>query len=165
MERILNIDEAKKRIEKRIMFYAEKIEAWEKVERVRRKNGENFSNLGKNFTNCEIVSEYSMDELTVYYRARYEGYTKDYINISGNQYQEPADTPEKIEERIKDLITMYKNYIERSRKALETIESTLKSIEPELDKLKEVIKKGAEETDTNYIIGSYIKNYLHILND
>lgn len=165
MERILNIDEAKKKIEKRILYYEERIEAWKKVERVSRKNGENFANLGKNFTNCEIVREYSIDELTVYFRARYEGYTKDYITISGNQYQEPADTPEKIEKRIKEHIAKYENYVERSRKALETIESTLKSIEPELDKLREVIKKGADETDTNYIIGSYIKNYLHILND
>ena len=165
MERILNIEDAKKKIERRIAYYQERIDAWKKVERIRKKDGGDFAILSKNFTNCKIEESYSFKELKVYYKSNLEGYTNDWINISGNQYQEEADTPEKIEKRIAETIERYEGYKTRSEKALATIESTLKAIEPELEKLKSVIKEGETETDTQYIIGAYIKSYLHILND
>lgn len=164
MEKIYNAEEAKKRIEKRIAYYAERVAAWEKVERIRKKDGNDFANLAKNFTNCKIVNSYSWQELTVYFRSDIEGYTSDYINISGNQYQEAADTPEKIEKRIAEQIEKYNGYKETAEKALQEIESDLAKLTPELETLKKALKEAAEK-NTQYIVQSYIKNYLHILND
>ena len=164
MEKIYNVEDAKKRIEKRIAYYAERIEAWKKVERIRKKDGSDFANLAKNFTNCKIENSYSWQELTVYFKSNVEGYTKDYINISGNQYQEAADTADKIESRIKDIIKKYEGYKTTAEKALTEIESDLVKLTPELETLKKALKEAAEK-DTQYIMQSYIKNYLHILND
>lgn len=163
MERIANVTEAQRRLEERLNYYTARIEAWEKVERIHKKDGEDFAILSKNFTNCKLIEKYHNQELTVYFRTDKEGYTTDYINLGGNVYthEEPADTADKIEKRIADKIAIYNGYIETTKRGLETIDEQIKAISPELETLKKAIAE-ADKTDCKYILMSYIKESLNI---
>ena len=163
MERIYNVDDAKERLTRRLDYYTARIEAWEKVARVSKKDGGDFAIISKNFTNCTFKTEYSSNYVVVHFKSKFEGYTSDEINISGNAYGvEACDTADKIEKRIADKIEIYKGYIKATQKGLETIGEQMEAIKPELDALKQAIAK-ANETDCKYILGSYIKEYLHII--
>lgn len=166
MDKIRTIEEAKTRLNERLNFYTARIEAWEKVERIHKKDGEDFAILSKSFTNCTFKTEYHSNYLYVYFRTDKEGYTHDFINLGGNVYtnEEPADTADRVQARIKDSIAKYEKYAETTKKGLETIEGIMQAITPTLDTLKEAIKE-AGAVDCNYILGSYIKEYLNILNN
>lgn len=163
MERIFTIEDAREKLERRLAYYNDRVEAWEKVERVSKKNGEDFARLSANFTNCDIVKSWMGDELTIHFRGKYEGHVTDYITLTGNAYGvEDADTADKVQERIKARVEQYKGYIETTKAGLETIAEQIEAIKPQLEALKQAIKE-AEKVDCNYILGSYIKEYLRIL--
>jgi prefoldin subunit 5 len=163
MERIRNVEDARERLTKRLDYYTSRLEAWEKVARVCKKDGKDFAILSKNFENCTFKTEYNSNYVVVYLHTNSEGYTRDEINISGNAYGvEACDTADKIEKRIAERIALYKGYINSTKKGLETIGEQMEAIAPELETLKNAIAK-AQETDCNYILGSYIKEYLSIL--
>lgn len=163
MERIFTIEDAKKALEKRLSYYTARVEAWEKVERVRKKDGGDFATLSKNFTNCKFITKYGTDEIDVYFYSPFEGHNWDWLTISGNAYgTEPADTADKIAERIAERIALYNGYIETTKQGLETIGEQLEAIAPELEALKKAIKE-AEKTDCKFVMQGYIKEYLRIL--
>ena len=154
-------------IKNRIEYYQVRIEAWESVERLRKKDGSDFAILSKNFKNATLLNEYGSNKIRVYFHTDKNGYESDDIYLNANVYigLEAAKTPDDIESRIKYQIDQYKHWLIRANKALETIENTLAGITPILDQLSDVIDQGKKDTDTNYIIQQYIKDYLHILND
>lgn len=163
MERIFTIEDAKQRLEKRLSYYTARVEAWEKVERVSKKDGGDFAIISKNFANCTFKTEYSSNYIVVNFKSKFEGYASDEVNISGNAYGvEACDTADKIEKKIAETIEKYKGYVKTTEKGLETIAEQLEAIAPELEALKKAIKE-AEKTDCNFVMQSYIKEYLRIL--
>jgi hypothetical protein len=162
MERIYNIEDAKKRTLRSVNFYKKRIEAWENVKRIYTKTGANFKILSKNFTGCSFCCKYGDNRIEVCFRDETNSYATDWINLDAN-YREPAkDTPDKIETAIKDLVKHYKENETKNARGLEIIENELKKLEPELNKLKKTIEAG-KEYNINYTMQAYIKEYLHIL--
>jgi hypothetical protein len=164
MDRIYNIEDAKKKITEDIKYYDYLIKAWEKVKRVRTKSGGDFKNLSKNFDGAEVIWQYSCKYLVMPYTDERGSYTTDKIYLSKNVYThtEELTTAGELENAIKEHITKYKALKEEKETALNKIETQLKAIQPELEKLKEAIKEAAK-TNNNYIMGAYIKEYLKIL--
>lgn len=162
MERIYTIEDAKAKMQKSVEYYACRIEAWQKVERLYKKDGSNFSVLSKNFSNCSFTEEYGTKKLIVNFRDETGAYSRDDIYLSKNSYQEAKDTPEAIEESIKGVIANYEAWKEKDEKGLADIERQLEAINPALESLKQAIAE-AKETNTHYTMQAYIKEYLRIL--
>ncbi len=108
---VYSLDDIKARIEDAIDFYKARIDAWEKVTRVHKKDGKDYAILSHNFTNCKFNSDFGWDrKITVYFKTASEGYTDDYINLP--DADEDALTPDEIERKINDLIEDYKQWLE-----------------------------------------------------
>lgn len=162
MERIYSIEDAKAKMQKSVEYYACRIEAWKKVERLYKKDGSNFSVLSKNFSNCNFTEEYGTKKLRITFRDENGEYTRDDIYLSKNCYDDAKDTPEAIEESIKGVIAKYEKWKQTDEKGLAEIESQLEAINPALEALKQAIAE-AKETNTHYTMQAYIKEYLRIL--
>ena len=159
---------ATKAIEKvkaRIEYYKTRVQAWENVTRVYKKDGGKFAVLSKNFENVKFITEYGSNKIRVHFHTDRNGYEYDDIWLTANVYkgEEEATTPEQIEERIKNTIEQYNHWLTRSYKALETIENTLENITPLLDQINDTLKAAENETDAQYIIQEYITDYCHII--
>lgn len=94
MERILNKEDAKKKMEKSVNYYQVRIEAWEKVKRVYKKDGSVFKVLSKNFEGCTFYNEYSLNKCGINFYDSFEGYTCDWIT-----YSPETETPDSIEKK------------------------------------------------------------------
>lgn len=160
MERIYNKENAKKKMEKSVSYYQVRIEAWEKVKRVYKKDGSNFKVLSKNFEGCTFYNEYSLNKCGINFYDPFEGYTCDWIT-----YSPETETPDSIEKKINGVIENYKKWLDRDLAGLEAIEKQIDHITPLLEELKNYIKQSEEETNTHYVLKSYVKNYLGCLND
>lgn len=164
MDRIYNIEDAIKKAKKSVKYYEVRIQAWENVKRVKTKTGADFKILSKNFENCSFCKRFGDDRCEVYFRDENGSYCESWITLNANCYEEAKDTPDKLEAAINNLIAQYKEQKEKNIKGLENIEKQLQAIRPQLDALKKAIE-DAKKTNTHYIMQSYIKNYLYILND
>ena len=163
MTNIYTIEDAKARMQESVNFYKYRIEAWEKVQRLHKKNGEDFAILSKNFENCRFYKEWSHDVLAVYFRCPMpNGGTKcesDTIWLDGNEYagREPADTADKVEERIAQTVKQYRENLEKDERGLAEIVHTLEALAPILQTIHEVVEKG-KENGTNYVIREYLEH-------
>lgn len=164
MDRIYNIEDAIKKAKKSVKYYEVRIQAWESVKRVKTKTGADFKILSKNFENCSFDVEYSFYKIKVHFIDENGAHNSDYINLNANCYQDEKNTADQVEAAINELIEKYINWSETDKKGLENIEKQLQAIRPQLDELKKAIE-DAKKTNTHYIMQSYIKNYLYILND
>ena len=99
MERIYNKEDAKKRMQRSVNFYQIRIEAWENVERVTKKDGSDFAILSKNFKNCEFLTEYGSNKIRVHFHTNENGYEHDDIYLDGDGYgRQAATTPEAVQD-------------------------------------------------------------------
>lgn len=164
MDRIYNIEDAKKKMEEKVKYYRCRVEAWEKVKRIKTKSGSDFKILSKNFEGAEVVWEYSSKYLRTWFKDEKGSWERDDIYLSKDSYRnkEELTTADELENAIKEQITKYKGWMERDQKGFEKIEKQLAALNPELEKLKKAIKE-AEATNTHYVMGAYIKEYLRIL--
>lgn len=160
MEKIRSIQEAKAKAQRSVDYYNARVEAWERVKRLYTKGGQPFKVLSKNFENLTFREEYGSKKATVFFYTKTSGYEHDDIYLTDIEEL----TPDAVSERIAKVIDNYKEWREKDEKGLAEIESQLAAIEKPLEALKAAITAG-KETNTNYIIQSYIKNYLGILND
>lgn len=166
MEKIYTKQDAREKMEKSIKYYKVRIEAWENVKRIYKKNGEPFAILSKNFENARFTTWINSPVIEVTFTDETGRNTTEHITLTANVYKnEPeATTPEQVQNRINELIANYKKWLEIDTAGASHIEKQIDDIMPELDKLAEAIKQ-AKETNTHYTLQNYIKNYLHILND
>lgn len=164
MDRIYNIEDAIKKAKKSVKYYEVRIQAWENVKRVKTKTGADFKILSKNFINCTFCADIFGNKIRVYFRDEEGASCYDDIGLYKNCYQDEKNTAVQVEAAINELIEKYKNWLETDKKGLENIEKQLQAIRPQLDELKKAIE-DAKKTNTHYIMQSYIKNYLYILND
>lgn len=116
MDRIYNIEDAKKKITEDIKYYDYLIKAWEKVKRVRTKSGGDFKNLSKNFEGAEVIWQFSCKYLIMPYTDERGSHTTDKIYLSKNVYThtEELTTADELENAIKEHITKYKTLKEES---------------------------------------------------
>lgn len=147
-----------------VKYYQVRLEAWEKVKRITKKNGEDFQNLNRCFENAEIERHYNSNYIVVYFRDENGHYTKDELCLEANYYKnrEAAETADQVQERIDNLIANYKEWLEKDKKGLEQIETQLEQVNVYLYKLAEIIEQAKEETNTHYKIREYIKGCLEI---
>lgn len=166
MEKIYTKQDAREKMEKSVKYYKVRIEAWENVKRIYKKNGEPFAILSKNFENARFTTWINSPVIEVTFTDETGRNTTEHITLTANVYKnEPeATTPEQVQNRINELIANYKKWLEIDTAGASQIEKQIDDIMPELDKLAEAIKQ-AKETNTHYTLQNYIKNYLHILND
>lgn len=162
MERIYTIEDAKAKMQKSVEYYACRIEAWKKVERLYKKDGKPFTVLSKNFSNLTFTSRFTSNYITVNFKDENGFYQTDEVLISATYKTEAADTPEAIEKRINAVIENYEAWKEKDEKGLADIERQLEAIKPALEELKKAIE-AAKETNTHYTMQAYIKEYLRIL--
>lgn len=166
-KRIYTKQDATEKMKNSVNYYAVRIAAWKNVQRVTKKDGGNFAVLSKNFVNAQFLTEYHINKIQVHFMDENGRYCSDYISLDGNAYtKEPAaTTPELVQDRINKIINNYIEWMEKDQKGLDQIENQIDQITPELEKIKNIIDKAKEETNTHYTLQNYIKNYLHILND
>jgi hypothetical protein len=166
MDKIYNIEQAKEKMKKSAKYYEVRIKAWENVKRLYKKDGGEFAILGKNFSGAKITTKpWNADDkiIEVCFRDENGSWTTDYIGLYATQYNDEADTPEKVQNRINDLIEKYKSWYEKDKKGAEQIEKQIKAIIPLLDKINKTLDTAKQETNTHYTIQGYIAQYLNIL--
>lgn len=167
MDRIYSIEDAKNEMARKVRYYENRIAAWKAVKRLYKKSGEPFAVLSKNFENCKFCEQYSSLYVYIYVAGSYD---RDEINLTSaarNPYthkngETDEITADFVEKCINDLIEKYRGWMEKDMRGLEMIEKQIEEITPELDTLRKEIKK-AEENGANYVLQSYIKEYLRIL--
>lgn len=162
MERIYNTKDAIEKMEKSVKYYGCRIEAWEKVKRIYKKDGSNFKQFSKNFTNCKIVNEYGYNKIYIYFINERGGYDSDWTTL----YDIDLESPEAVEEaekKIKSHIEGYKKRLEMDKKGAAAIADQIEEIKPYLDKINNIVKDADKNTNTGHTLKSYIKEYLRII--
>ena len=162
MDRITNLQDAQLKIKKSIAYYEDRINAWQQVKRVYKKDGGIFQNIDRNFTNAHLLSEYGSNKVRVNFRSTYEGYTYDDLYLKNITFDGTPETYNAIETHIQNLIENYKKWRDIDKAGLEKIESQLDQINPLLNDLKQIIKQAEVETNTHYVLKAYIKHCLGI---
>lgn len=162
MERIYNTQDAIKKMENSVKYYGCRIEAWEKVKRVYKKDGSNFKQFNKNFTNCKLVQEYGTNKIYIYFRNERGAYDSDWIIL----YDIDLESPEAVEEaekKINEHIEDFKKWLEIAKKGAAAIADQIEEINPLLDKINNILKDADKNTNTGHTLKSYIKEYLRII--
>ena len=162
MDRIYNTQDAIEKMEKSVKYYGCRIEAWEKVGRAYKKDGSNFKQFSKNFTNCKIVSEYGYNKIYIYFISERGAYDSDWTTL----YDIDLESPEAVEEaekKIKSHIEGYKKWFEIDKKGAAAIADQIEAIKPYLDKINDIVKDADKNTNTGHTLKSYIKEYLRII--
>lgn len=162
MERIYNTQDAIKKMENSVKYYGCRIEAWEKVKRAYKKDGSNFKQFSKNFTNCKIVNEYGYNKIYIYFRNERGAYDSDWTTL----YDIDLESPEAVEEaekKIKSHIEGYKKWLEMDKKGAAAIADQIEAIKPHLDAINNILKDADKNTNTGHTLKSYIKEYLRIV--
>lgn len=161
MDNIYRVNDIKERIKDSIYYYEDRIKAWENVKRLYKNDGTPFKILSKNFAGCSFTSEYGWDKKVKVYFTNHKGsYDSDYIDLFYSQYtgEQKLDTPDKVEQAIKDLIEHYKEYMDMGQHDLElcdtVIEDFAKTVQRALDRVSETV----QSTTTYYACREFMKN-------
>ena len=162
MEKIYNVQDAIKKMENSVKYYECRIEAWEKVQRVYKKDGSNFKQFNKNFTNCKIVNEYGFNKVYIYFINERGGYDSDWITLHDIDLKSP-EAVEEAEKKIKSHIEGYKRWFEMDKKGAAAIADQIEAINPLLDQINNILKDADKNTNTGHTLKSYIKEYLRII--
>ena len=142
------INQIEKKYRSGIDTYKNAIKAWTNVKRVSKKDGSDFANFGKNFTNATFKQEYpwAKPELKVDYKCGY-GYAYDSIEVEEN------DTVNDVFRKINDRIRVFSgNIAEAEKKA-----SNTKTVFNEVDKtMVELMKFCKSNGFSSYEVCNYI---------
>lgn len=134
MSNYKNLEDIEKEFKKRIDNHAALLEAWEKVERVTKKDGSDFKALSKNFNNATvIVNEFVLrpsKKIRVYGRTKRNDFVEDYVETT-------------------DLVKYSKRHIDADRILKESYlepwyEKTVSEIFEDIEAKKEYHKKAIE---------------------
>lgn len=170
MDRIYTVMQAVEEMRKSVEYYNIRIEAWKKVKRLYKKDGNAFQVLTKNFENCRFNWQYGSFYISVTFWGKSHGWETDEINLScaaENPYthkngEKEEITPDFVEKCINGLIAKYTANMEKDAAGAEMIERQIAEITPELDKIRGAIE-AAKEVNSHYVLQAYIKEYLRIL--
>ena len=174
---IFTKQDIKAKLEKNLKNYQEKIVQWEKVERVKTKEGKDFKVISKNFKNARFTYDWK-HHISIY---------GDSIDINIKNYQLPDDdprkvkgdtyeithldillTPDEIEMKIKNTIEHYKNHIKSYERQLRDLDQLFDKAVKLVEPIKELLKNETElfsngysyPTTLCYALREYIQNAL-----
>lgn len=169
-------EDIRKKLESSLKDYQEKLAEWQKVERVKTKDGKDFKVLGKNFTSSYMVRDWQglilhtrNDTIYAYvYNSKLKD--GDPRKVSDNSWIDTkADmTADELEESIKNTIEHYKDRIKSYERQLRDLDALMEKVNELIEPIKELLKNEEElfpngykyPTSLNYAIKEYIKNAL-----
>lgn len=183
-----NLEDIKKEFEKRIDNHAALLEAWEKVERVTKKDGSDFKALSKNFNNATvIVNEFVLrpsKKIRVYGRTKRNDFVEDFVEttdlvkyskrpvdaarILKESYLEPwyEKTVDEIFEDIetqkeyhRKAIEGYEKQIQEANFYYDIISAKMEEIHKVLNNMCEKGKSSNEFLSLRYALENIVKNY------
>lgn len=163
----LNKEEIRTKLEKYISEYQVKIELWQRVERITKKDGTDFQNFGKNFTNSRIETGLIHDRDIVVFdhkiiNSRMEWIedkistdlnVEDYIKIFERQPEKDRIisetlikdylylTPEESMQMIERQISIYQERITDYQKQLELLDNAYDIITAKTKELFDTLKE------------------------
>lgn len=161
MNRIYNTQDAIRKMNSSVKYYEIRIEAWQKVGRVYKKDGSNFKQFSKNFTNCKLVNEYGCNKIYIFFRDEKNNYCEDWIRLDKIDLNSP-EAVEEAEKKIKEHIEGFKKWLEIDKKGAAAIADQIEAIKPHLDAINNILKDADKNTNTGHTLKSYIKEYLRI---
>ena len=145
----VTINELENKYRSNAKSYQEAIKAWQNVGRVSKKDGGNFVNFGKNFTNATIRQEYTWckPSLKVDYIQSSGGWTYDTIEI------DEKDTVEDVFGKINKRIQLLNGYVAEDERKARNTERVFKEVERTM---KELTKFCGENGFSSYEVCNYI---------
>lgn len=179
-------EDIRKKLEGYVRDYDRKIELWQNVTVVTKKDGTEFANFGKNFRNAEVVNECGSTKLKVseWSKDKYPNYVYDEIYLERDikdwkygeitedrqikpfSYSRPyfklnvEETRLAIKDHIIKLMVWRQQNIEdleRLDEAYDYVESALEEIKTKLDKLAP--PNGVYSSSLWYALQEKIKNF------
>lgn len=151
--------------------YENKIELWRKVERIKKKNGEDFSIFSKNFKNAKISPSVASirPDLEIWVNDYVNGvYTSDYFEVMPcvkyykgvvsedriikESYLEPyfKMTIEEIMQEIENRIKTYEEYINDLNRQIDNAEKIFNQFSTTIDNALTTLKKDAGNNSSLY---------------
>ena len=131
--------------------YINAINAWKSVKRVTKKDGGDFANIGKNFSNGKVKQKYPWDnalELSIDYHCD-TGWAYDSVEIK------EEDTVEDVFKKINNRIEILTQYVEEDDKKANSVQYVFN----EVDKtMKELLKFCKENNFSAYEVCDYIRD-------
>ena len=145
----------KNKILERIKHYEECYTTLTKIKRVRKKNGDNFADLLRNFEGANITLSYSlMDNCVSSLKINYD---KIYIYRTQEQQQaHKTPTIEEIEQLIADTMQKYANYIAQEKDNLKKLHSNFNKFLKIAQSLKVFYKNTPNEYDFKSVLDTII---------
>lgn len=160
--------------------YEAKIKEWEKVERVKTKDGKDFKVLGKNFKNARIINDWHYniavcgDSIGITIK-NWQLADNDPRKVQGITYAiqhlDIVFTPDEIEAKIKDTIQDYKNNVKKYEEQLQNLDRVFEEVDKVVKELKGYLSEKKEEfgqtvgeyrypNSLHYALKEYIKTAL-----
>lgn len=164
-----NYEEIKKEMESRLNDSKARLEAWENVQIITKKDGTPFANMSKNFTGAkyhmESYGRAGQYRLTLYYSNSKTSYNEDWLKCYTTEHYMKADDPRRAKtwnfmpketcfyqtysydlEDIKEALENYRMQLRENvysyEKQLETLEEKFKGVDAVLRQLKQELLKA-----------------------
>lgn len=134
----------KNEIEKSINYYKTRIESWQNVKRLYKKDGSDFKNLSQNFANCKIGVDFLNNfTITIFFYDENNKYKSDYIDLvleednkeikkeenqstfkkySWSKNECFTANPTQIEKMIQNRIEKYKKWMDENIEELKNLD-------------------------------------------
>lgn len=90
------LDGIRAELERRAILHEKAAEAWSKAEVAKKKNGEEFAEIGRAFRGCKRYAEFGFDRIHVVFSTPSKMYESDDIDIFGYCDTLPDDDPRKV---------------------------------------------------------------------
>lgn len=169
---IRNLEEVIERLDSYIKANEGRVEALKKIEFPTKKDGSEFAVFSKNFTNCRIESDVTMNphnlKLSYYYNDGVRTFNEDWINLylyidemaKDDPRREKANphitllrdsyslTVQETKQAIADRISLYEKYIEEYKQAKEKATKDYKTLKAKINEVHELIKSYEEKDYT-----------------
>lgn len=151
--RIRTAADIEQHIKESIAYYDTRINAWEAVRRLTKKDGSDFANFGKNFENARICAPYGLhNKLVVNFRDERGRYTEDYIDL--------AESVSEQFEQIAETIERYQHWKEEAEKDLENAPALAEFTLAKIREIKAEFEKSGCRFGGSlyYSIGALLEN-------
>ena len=151
-------EDIKAKIKRAIDYYETRIEAWQNVKRVHKKDGSDFKVLSKNFVNCIFTSDYGWDrklKVSVHENGHC-GF--DYIDLGDVGDENKIVSPDKIEEKIDTLLKIYQGRLKQEKKEYQMDDVIDRFCDTAKNALNELKSKSGDRSTLYYACREYMSH-------
>lgn len=165
----MTIDEVINRLTENAEHHERAAAAWEKVVVAKKKNGDEFADLGRAITGARKFQEYGFDRIGVTFRGYSKMYDDDYIDIFGYCDELPDDDPRKVcthsflrdkyiinadelRARIADRIALDRKYAKEYRDQLKNARDAVKEFRDAVEKAEAKLERECGKMTLWYAI-------------